>query len=291
MRAGSLGEVNGLHRTAWSASKRALRRISPQWLLNWREQRFFLKYGEIELQLLDILCSRVRDSLDIGANDGTFVLFLRGKSKAVHAFEPLPDQAATLHRKFAGSNVVVHPIALSREPGDIELHVPVVDGVAVTGCATVAPAATAGYPDRRTIRVRKDTLDEVYRGDAGFIKIDVEGHQQAVLEGGVETFRRCRPRAVVEIIEMLSPGGVGQATAFFDALGYSGFFIQRGVLHPIADFSPEVFQHPRNRPSLLAHPAEDRADWLYNFIFLPAESAEDDLAQIRRRLQEKKLRS
>jgi FkbM family methyltransferase len=274
-----------LHQSAWRAWKQPLRRIAPQWLLNWREERFFRKYGEIELQLLDILCSPARDSLDIGANDGTFVLFLRGNSKTVHAFEPLPDQVATLHRKFTGSNVVIHPIALSREPGAIELHVPVVEGVPVTGCATIAPAAAAIYGERRTVSVRMDTLDNVYRGDAGFIKIDVEGHQQAVLDGAIETFRRCRPKAVVEIIEDLSPGGVGQATVFFNALGYRGFFIHRADLHPIADFSPQIFQRGENRPGLLAHPAEDRADYLYNFIFLPAESLDDDLAQIRTRLQ------
>ena len=273
-----------LHDWAWRSVKRALKPISPQWLLNWREKRFYEKFGEIELQLLDILCDPSRDSLDVGANDGSFVHFLRSRSKTVHAFEPMPEQVATLHRKFRGGNVIIHPMALSREAGTIELHLPVVDGVVVTGCATVATDAAAGYPSRHSVSVRMDTLDNVYRGDAGFIKIDVEGHQQAVLDGAVETFRRCRPRALVEIIEEMSPGGFGQATAFFDALAYRGYFINEGRLYPIAEFSPQVLQRPENRPDLLAHPSEDRGAYLYNFIFLPAETVDDDLDRIRRRL-------
>jgi FkbM family methyltransferase len=273
-----------LHDLGWRSLKRALKPISPQWLLNWRERRFYEKFGEVELQLLDILCDPSRDSLDVGANDGSFVHFLRRRSRTVHAFEPMPEQVATLHRKFPGGNVVIHPIALSREAGTTELHLPVVDGVVVTGCATVASGAAAGYPSRHSVSVRMDTLDNVYRGDAGFIKIDVEGHQQAVLDGAHETFLRCRPRALVEIIEEMSPGGLGQAMAFFDPLGYRGYFINQNRLCPIAEFSPQLLQRPENRPDLLAHPSQDRGAYLYNFIFLPAEHLDDDLARIRRRL-------
>ena len=127
-----------LQEWGWRSVKRALKPISPQWILNWRERRFYEKFGEVELRLLDILCDPSRDSLDVGANDGSFVHFLRSRSKTVHAFEPMPEQVATLHRKFRSGKVVIHPIALSRESGTIELHLPVVDGVVVTGCATVA---------------------------------------------------------------------------------------------------------------------------------------------------------
>jgi FkbM family methyltransferase len=245
---------------------------------------FFEKFGEVELHFLDILCDPSRDSLDVGANDGSFVLFLRGLSKTVHAFEPMPAQVETLHRKFPRGNVIIHPIALSREAGTIDLFIPVVDSTVVTGCATVATEAAADYPNYQTMPVRMDTLDKVYGGKAGFIKIDVEGHQQAVLDGAVETFRRCRPRAMVEIIEEMSPGGFGQATAFFNELNYQGYFVHLGRLHPIGEFSPQELQRPENRPSLVAHPADDRSAYLYNFIFLPREAAVDDLGRLQQRL-------
>ena len=56
------------------------------------------------------------------------------------------------------------------------------------------------------LKVHMDRLDNVYSGTAGFIKIDVEGHEQAVLDGAVETIDRCRPRLLVEVDERLSPG-------------------------------------------------------------------------------------
>ena len=76
-----------------------------------------------------------------------------------------------------------------------------VDGVTVTGCSTVSPTASATYPDHRAIEVPMATLDSSYEGEVGFIKIDVEGHEQAVLDGAVQTIRRCRPRLLVEIDE------------------------------------------------------------------------------------------
>ena len=274
------------HRVLWREVKRALRPISPQWLLNWRETRFYAAYGEVELHLLDLLCDPLRDSIDVGANDGSFVHFLRRRSRRVHAFEPMPEQVDTLRRKFPAGNIVIHPLALSREAGTIELHLPVVDGVVVTGCATVSTDAAAGYPGHRSMAVRMDRLDNVYRGNAGFIKIDVEGHQQAVLEGAVETFRRCRPRALVEIIEEMSPGGLAEACGFFDSLRYCGYFIHQRRLRPIAEFEPDLLQRPEDRPDLVAHPAEERGAYLYNFIFLPSESQREDVRRIRTRLEE-----
>jgi hypothetical protein len=64
---------------------------------------------------------------------------------------------------------------------------PVVDGVTVTGCSTVASQAYTAYPAHRAIEVPMDRLDNVYGGEVGFIKIDVEGYQQAVLEGALDT--------------------------------------------------------------------------------------------------------
>src|SRR4029434_5645640 len=100
----------------------------------------------------------------------------------------------------------------------VELHMPVVDGVTVTGCSTVSPTASATYPDHRAIEVPMATLDSSSEGEFGFIKIDVEGHEQAVLDGAVQTIRRCRPRLLVEIDERLSPGGLERPQVYFQEL-------------------------------------------------------------------------
>ncbi len=168
-----------------TATKQTLRSICPTAFLNWREAHFYAKYGEVELHLLDMLCRRDRDSIDVGANDGSYVHFLRRYSRFVLAFEPLPDLARALCRKFAHDNVAVHPVALSSEDGSTELRVPVVNGTAITGCSTISIAASAAYVEYKVFAVPGKRLDDLYQGDVGFIKIDVEGHEQHVLDGAV----------------------------------------------------------------------------------------------------------
>lgn len=262
-------------------SKRALRLICPQALLNWREAHFYGKYGEVELHLLEDLCRRDQDSIDVGANDGSYVHFLRACSRRVHAYEPMPALARALRKKFR-RGVMVHAIALSRDAGTAELHMPVVNGVMVTGCSTISSQAAAAYSDHNKVSVPVERLDDIYNGQAGLIKVDVEGHEQAVLDGAVNTIRRCRPRMLVEIDERLSPGGLARARAFFEGLGYSGYYVHARRVLPIREFSLSRLQDPVNLPSLKA-PLQQRerfGRYIYNFIFLPSEDIGDVLPKI-----------
>jgi FkbM family methyltransferase len=268
-------------------TRRTLRAFCPQSVLNWREARFYGRYGEVELHLLELLCRPDQDAIDIGANDGSYVHYLRRHARRVVAFEPMPVLARALRRKFP-RGVIVESLALSDRQGTVQLCMPVVDGVLVTGCSTVSPAATAAYPGHRAIDVPMDTLDNVYAGQAGFIKIDVEGHQQAVLDGAVETIQRCRPRMLVELEERLSPGGLTRAKAYFAKLGYSGHFVCKGRLLPIDQFSIDEYQQPSNLPNLTAQLTQRQrfGGYLYNFIFLPPGEPTATLDQMSQRLKQ-----
>jgi FkbM family methyltransferase len=169
-------------------SRKTLRSLCPQGLLNWREARFYGRCGEVELHLLEFLCRRDQDAIDVGANDGSYVHYLRHHARRVIAFEPMPGLARALRRKFP-RRVVVESLALSDKAGTTSLRTPAVDGIAVTGCSTVSATASATYPGHRAIEVPMDRLDNVYADQVGFIKIDVEGHEQAVLNGAVRTVR------------------------------------------------------------------------------------------------------
>jgi FkbM family methyltransferase len=273
----------GVYREA----RQALRSLCPQALLNWREARFYGRYGEVELHLLEFLSSRDKDAIDVGANDGSYVHYLRRHARKVIAFEPIPSLADALRAKFR-HDVEIRSIALSDRAGTVELHMPVVDGVTVTGCSTVSPTASATYPDHRAIEVPMATLDSSYEGDVGFIKIDVEGHEQAVLDGAVQTIRRCRPRMLVEIDERLSPGGLARAKAYFRDLDYRGYFVQAGHIEPMSLFSAGVLQNPADLPDLTAPLQERRrfGRYIYNFIFLPRDEPIETLRQMSKRLSE-----
>lgn len=267
-------------------ARQTLRSFLPQSLLNWREARFYGRYGEVELHLLEFLCRRETDAIDIGANDGSYVHYLRRHARKVIAFEPMPVLARALRDKFPGNDVAVEQVALSDREGTVELHMPVVDGVVVTGCSTISADASETYPASRAIEVPMDRLDAVYKGRVGFIKIDVEGHEQAVLDGAVQTIRRCRPRLLVEIDDRLSPGGLARARAYFDRLGYTGHFVRQGKLEPIGAFSIDEMQRPDKLPDLTA-PLTARkrfGSYIYNFIFLPADEPASTMDRISARL-------
>ena len=273
----------GVYREA----RQALRSLCPQALLNWREAHYYARYGEVELNLIEFLCRTDRDAIDVGANDGCYVHCLRQHARRVIAFEPMPAFASILRRKFR-RRVVVEAVALSDAAGTVSLRMPVVDGAVVGGCSTISPAASAAYAAHRIIEVPMDRLDSIYAGDVGFIKIDVEGHQQAVLDGAVATIRRCRPRMLVEVEERLSPGGLARAKAYFKKLGYRGYYVHNGQLKLIDQFSIAELQRPSDLPDLTATLKERErfGPYIYNFIFLPRDEPIETLRQMSKRLSE-----
>ena len=270
-----------------SSAKRALRSLLPQSILNWRERNYFSAYGEHEMHLVEFLCRRDRDAIDVGANYGGYVHFMRRYARRVFAFEPIPEMARLLRLKF-GRDVVVEQVALSNRSGHSRLCTPIVDGVAVDGCATLSTSAlsTSIYATHHDVEVRADLLDNVYSGALGFIKIDVEGHEQAVLDGAVQTIGRCLPRILVEIEEQLSPGGLDRARSFFSRFDYRGYYVHAGRLKSIDQFLVAEMQNPLHRISLtstLREVAPSR-DYVNNFIFLPPNEPRSTLDRIGERL-------
>lgn len=267
--------------------KRQLRAICPQPLLNWRETRFYSKYGEVELHVLPHLCRADKDAIDVGANDGCYIHFLKKYARRVYAFEPIPWLVDDLRRKFHSAiqseHVVIRDVALSRSTGSSVLRVPIVDGVLVHGCSSMTEKALSKYPEAREIEIRTEPLDRIYSGDLGFMKIDVEGHEEAVLEGARETIIRCQPRLQVELEESIGPGSIARVAAFLSELGYRGHFIFQGRFRPIEEFDRQVMQNPANFPDLKAG-LEKRGRfgrYIYNFLFFPRSEREATLRRIR----------
>src|SRR6266446_5126868 len=122
-------------------AKQTLRSLLPQAAVNWRESRYFEKYGDVEMHLVKFLCRRDQDAIDVGANYGGYVHFMRRHARRVIAFEPIPEFVELLRRKFP-RDVVIEPIALSDRAGEAELYMPMIDGVVVSGCSTLSVAAS-----------------------------------------------------------------------------------------------------------------------------------------------------
>lgn len=248
-------------------------------MVAWCEGIYFTHFGEIELRMVKDLCRPGQDSIDVGANVGTYLHGMKRYSRRVYAFEPVPWLAHLLARKF-GRKVVVENVALSRETRTALLHVPVIDNAPVTGLATLDDFAVkeAPYCD---ILVETRPLDEVYTGNVGFIKIDVEGHEHSVLQGAQQTITRCRPRVLVEAEERHAPGSVESLQSFFGRHGYRGYFVFRQQLKPIECFDPEKMQRSEDIADYtLGLPRARFERYVNNFLFLPHEESCPTLARL-----------
>lgn len=250
----------------------AARTFAPR--LFWRRKYGILqRLGESrpDVQLARSLCDPNRVSLDIGADVGEFTIAMLTASRSVIAFEPRPAQARDLAAMFSavGAAVRIEAVALSDEPGITPMRVLESD----PGRSTIDTDNTlndvddAGNPVQ-TINVPVRRLDDLNLDDVGLVKVDVEGHELAVLRGAAETLTRNRPAILVEAEERHHPNAVAAITKLLTGLNYAGYFIEGDDRRPIAEFDVAVHQNP-------AHIAGAEDDWatrgvyVNNFVFLP----------------------
>ncbi|MDH3592367.1 MAG: FkbM family methyltransferase [Planctomycetota bacterium] len=215
------------------------------------------RYGAPEIALLPFLADPSRISIDVGANVGLYSWLLKRVSRAVYAFEPNPKMFRFL-RRIAGRRIKALPIALSDRSGSATLRVPRTRRGFSNLRASLSP--TTFDDEFMGIEVAARRLDELEIHDVGFIKIDVEGFEQAVLAGARETIARDRPTMLIEIEEQHTKRPVVDSIAEVEALGYRAMFMREGVLRPAAAFDAE-----RNRLALRG----SGASYVNNFVFLP----------------------
>jgi FkbM family methyltransferase len=176
---------------------------------------------------------------DVGANAGFFTLLaarLVGSRGRVFAFDPLPDNIASIREQIAvnsltncqavqgavsdrpgrasltlaQNNSMAH-ISSENEPGDLDVEVIALDAFADVSRNTAATEGLAGH-----------TLD-VAAGDGSaprpnVIKIDVEGPEAQVLEGAVKMLSS--PSAPRLLIELHGHQVAVKVGSFLQNLGY-----------------------------------------------------------------------
>ena len=139
--------------------------------------------------------------LDVGANIGCTVLLFAQRARRVIAFEPSPSTFGLLTRnvkRAALENVELHNHALGsrEEPSQLTFAVNNRAG----GFVSAGTATSSGHVTEPISIVR---LDDVARSLAldrlDFVKIDVEGFEQSVLEGGRDTIGRFEPVVALEL--------------------------------------------------------------------------------------------
>ena len=136
--------------------------------------------------------------LDIGSHIGENLdIMLELAPDGVHqGFEPIPYLHDNLISKY-GSHTAIHRIALSNTNGETEFNV-VRNAPAYSGLKR--RSYQVANPDIEKIKVNTQRLDDLIPSDSrvDFVKIDVEGGEYDVLQGGIETFKRCKPVLIFE---------------------------------------------------------------------------------------------
>jgi FkbM family methyltransferase len=165
---------------------------------------------------------------DVGAHIGVHALRvarrLARSGGRVLAFEPTPDSAQKLNEAAVRNqlDIQVIPLALSSHPGELSLYA---DDRYDSHDAGVRSAHGAGRHVATVPAAPFDDWAERQRLDRlDVVKIDVEGHEAAVLDGMRRSLARLRPRALYVEVKANSTGrgmvSDGDLRALVDSLGY-----------------------------------------------------------------------
>jgi len=214
-------------------------------------------WGDPHVRLLRSLCDRRRVSIDVGAHAGSYTWFLRRYSAGCIAFEPNPQLAAGLHRRFP-TGVDIRNLALSDRPGSAVLRIPIRSSEPDPGRATIEAnnRLDGASGIHAEIEAEMVTLDQPVDQPVGFIKIDVEGHELKVLHGGERILVQDQPNMILELEDRYNPGIVATAFAWLGERGYCGWFLQANKMLPISEFDLERHQS-----------AATSANYVWNFVF------------------------
>jgi FkbM family methyltransferase len=242
----------------------------------------FLKYkhfkrGEPEIHLIRHLVQPGTTAIDIGCSIGFYAAEMARSAGKVIAFEANPA-VAQFARTVAPRNVEVINVALSSAPGRATLRMPrSPKGDTVDELATIEAGSTTHASNTASIDVELKRLDDFSIANCSFIKIDVEGHEEAVLDGAARLITSQRPVLMIELDESLNQGALARLREHYAALGYRGFFLSHGTLRPISEFDPARHQNAENlKPR---HKLPRGAEYINNFVFVSEEKSARVLAR------------
>ena len=269
--------------------KRALKRVlgacyTPRMRhLKRRLEVRFLGKGEPELALLPRILDPAAVSIDIGANVGDYLDVLARHSRRAIAFEPHPVCFAYL-TAVGLANCTVLNLALSDHAGTAVLTVPV-ETDEVTGLATIEPANRSFAQSSTRIQeyeVGVARLDDVVlerlQADEriAFVKIDVEGHEHAVIAGAEGTIAKHRPIVLLET-EYRHGAPIRAIFELFAGRGYVARVLHVGRMTPVDPVRLRELQRDFALGEIVKDAQEN--DYVNNVWFIPGERT-DVLAEL-----------
>ena len=151
------------------------------------------QFKKVDAALRMVPKERRGAAVDIGAHVGLWTRVLSHEFESVIAVEPVPSHLECLRKNVADrSNVTIIEAAVGQEEKDlIEITIASKNS---GNCAVVSEERDLSD----TLYARMITLDSLNLKHLDLLKIDVEGYEPHVLQGGKATIEQFKPVVVVE---------------------------------------------------------------------------------------------
>jgi FkbM family methyltransferase len=222
---------------------------------------------EPEILRLDEVCGRGGTMVDIGGWYGPWTRRLRHRAAECVVIEPTPLHEVL--RRTLPSRVEVIAAAASDSCGEAELWVPAADA-GVRGVSSLHRRGIHG----ESIKVPLVRVDDLGLSDVRFIKIDVDGHEVAVLRGAEAVITQDQPRLLIEVEQRIQP--VTDVIDQMRSYGYRGWVLPGRDWVPVDSFPLAAHQaqtaHVSER-GLLARALWPSPRYVNSVLFLPKDQA------------------
>ena len=138
------------------------------------------------------VCQRRGLALDIGSNVGLWSKELCENFSQVIAFEPVAEFRECMAKNVTAENLTISPVALGAECSQVNM-------IITEGNSGHTHVDAASLGQGNTTMLTLDVFAQEYKlGTIDYIKIDCEGYELRVLEGGEQTVKINHPIIVIE---------------------------------------------------------------------------------------------
>lgn len=170
---------------------------------------------------LEIMVPQATSFIDVGANWGYFVAKVACMRSDVEliAFEPASLSFADLRSLCEGFSTHATINAFQLALGDVKGKSTITQLGFESGLASIIPEKNKLNYSFSTEEIEISTLDELEIQTNSIIKIDVEGFELKVMQGGKEQISRAKPAIIFEHWQ-LSQTDLDPFLRFFNQLGY-----------------------------------------------------------------------
>jgi FkbM family methyltransferase len=227
----------------------------------------FGSYEEHFAELFSYLVAPGDRCIDVGANVGVHTIRLAklvGADGEVIGIEPNEEAARRAVSNLALNQVanarVVHAAATDQSGGYVELYLP---GTQDTNRAR-ASVLPHDYLTGSVAKVPTVSIDDLCSGPVALIKIDVEGHEGAVVTGAAATIDRCFPTIVFEYAPQLLRNPAQSPFSWLAGRGYEMLRV-RHERHSLTGRGRLVLDHLQELPG-----GRDLPDGGWDILAIPA---------------------